>query len=399
MRGDTGIRRHGDRWQVIWYDRGRRHFETVHGSLTMARKVRAQRILEAEHRRHGLRAPRTTPTLREFVEQHWRPEVSGNLSASSRRGYETALVNHVLPAFGSMVLDEISKGAVQRFIADMSTRQRFDYTRGENPRPDRPTLSGRTIKNAVAVLSSILSCAAEDYELIDRNPILGALRERRRRRFPTRALRSKPKVHVLEPDVFKRALEEITRNDVRHMVLFAALTGLRWGEQVGLRIPEDVDWRRNRLIVSRSLYRRVPGIPKTPGSEGEVPICPTVRRILQHAPWKSGYVFGPGGVEPIGQGSWIKRQWHKAQLRAGIRQPISWHDLRHVFVSLLIAAGKHPKQISTWARHTDAGFSMKVYGHLFDSTPITPVEWWDDILWPTGCPYVPAAEVTAAEMR
>jgi integrase len=71
-------------------------------------------------------------------------------------------------------------------------------------------------------------------------------------------------------------------------------------------------------------------------------------------------------------------------------QPISWHDLRHLFVSLLIAAGKHPKYIASAARHRDPGFSLRVYGHLFDSMPVTPVEWWDDLLWPAGCPYLPA---------
>jgi len=27
------------------------------------------------------------------------------------------------------------------------------------------------------------------------------------------------------------------------------------------------------------------------------------------------------------------------------------------------------------------GFSMKRYGYLFDTVKITPVDWWDDLLW------------------
>jgi integrase len=163
---------------------------------------------------------------------------------------------------------------------------------------------------------------------------------------------------------------------------------------VALRV-EDINWRRNRLVITRALYRRVPGAPKTEASIGEVPICPTVRRILQAVRWPRGYIFSVDGTAPIGEGSWVKRQWRKAQQAAGIASPISWHDLRHQFVSLLIAAGKHPKQIADWARHHDAGFSMQKYGHLFDSLPITPVEWWDDLLWPAGCPYVPAPTAAA----
>jgi len=105
--------------------------------------------------------------------------------------------------------------------------------------------------------------------------------------------------------------------------------------------------------------------------------------------------FSVNGETPIGDGSWIKRQWRDAQLAAGIAHPISWHDLRHLFVSLLIAAGKHPKFIATAARHRDPGFSLRTYGHLFDSMPVTSVEWWDDLLWPAGCPHVTSPEESA----
>lgn len=109
--------------------------------------------------------------------------------------------------------------------------------------------------------------------------------------------------------------------------------------------------------------------------------------------------LAPAGVDgetPIGDGSWIKRTWREVQIAAGIAQPTSWHDLRHQFVSLLIAAWKHPKFIASAARHRDPGFSLRTYGHLFDSMPIAAVEWWDDLLWPVGCPFMPAPEAAAA---
>ncbi len=112
-------------------------------------------------------------------------------------------------------------------------------------------------------------------------------------------------------------------------------------------------------------------------------------------PW----AFSPDGETPIGDGSWIKRQWRGAQRAAGIARPISWHDLRHLFVSLLIAAGKHPKYIAPATRHRDPGFSLRTYGHLFDSLPVTAVEWWDDLLWPTGCPFVPTEKAYPIEQR
>ena len=134
--------------------------------------------------------------------------------------------------------------------------------------------------------------------------------------------------NVLEPQDFVRAVQQLD-SPIREAVLFAALTGLRWGEQVAVRIDEDVDLRRNRLRVSRSLYRRAQQTPKTRRSIRDVDLCPTVRRILQTLPRNEGLVFSQDGKTPIGEGSWVKRQWRHAQIDADIKQPIRWHDLRH----------------------------------------------------------------------
>jgi hypothetical protein len=50
------------------------------------------------------------------------------------------------------------------------------------------------------------------------------------------------------------------------------------------------------------------------------------------------------------------------------------------FVSLLIAAGKHPKYIATQAGHASARFTLDRYGHLLERITPQPVEWIDDLL-------------------
>lgn len=168
----------------------------------------------------------------------------------------------------------------------------------------------------------------------------------------------------------------------QEMVVVAALTGLRWGELIALRMEEDVDFRRNKLHITRAFYRRIPQTPKTAQSIRSVDMCPTVRWLLQGRKTREGLVFSADGLRPMGAGNWIKQQWRDAQLRAGRRTPITWHDLRHQFVSLLIAAGKHPKYVAVQAGHSSAGFTLDRYGSLFETLPITSVEWWDDLLWP-----------------
>ncbi|HEV2355997.1 MAG TPA: tyrosine-type recombinase/integrase [bacterium] len=81
----------------------------------------------------------------------------------------------------------------------------------------------------------------------------------------------------------------------------------------------------------------------------------------------------------------MKRQWKKAQVAAGIARPIRWQDLRHQCASLLIAAGKNPLYIAKQMGHKDPGFTLRQYWHLFETIKRTPVEWIDDLVWPTGC--------------
>jgi integrase len=130
----------------------------------------------------------------------------------------------------------------------------------------------------VALRTALLESATVDYDLLPTNLLRGILR---RKNFPTDALRlGDRRPRVLEPEDFKRAVSEL-RPLVLPMVVMSALTGLRWGEQVALRVEEDIDLKRNKIRVSRSFYRRVPQTPKTAQSLRDVDMCPTVRRIVR----------------------------------------------------------------------------------------------------------------------
>jgi integrase len=45
--------------------------------------------------------------------------------------------------------------------------------------------------------------------------------------------------------------------------------------------------------------------------------------------------------------------------------PLRPHDLRHTAVTLWIAAGANPKEVSVRAGHTSVAFTLDRYGHLF----------------------------------
>ncbi len=375
-RRSSGVFQRGHVWYISWNDQfGRRHREAVGPSYSEAVRARAQRMADSRAARFGLKRLRHALTLSEFVETHWRPEVAISFKPSTLRMYETMIRHHLLPFFGDCPLPAITRALTKRYIARKSAQQRSSRSE-RNPNPNRPNLSPKTIKNTVALLSSILEAAAADYELLDANPLRGILR---RTQFPVDPRRpANPRVRILEPEDLQEALRFLNPKALE-MVLVATLTGLRWGELIALRIREDVDFRRNKLRITRALYRRNPQTPKSDHSIRDVDMCPTVRHIFERVPLREGLVFSSDGKSPIGDGSWLKRQWQQAQTRAGVG-PIRWHDLRHQFVSMLIAAGKHPKYIASQAGHASAGFTLDRYGHLLEKPAPQQVEWIDDLL-------------------
>jgi integrase len=149
--------------------------------------------------------------------------------------YEAMLRHHLLPCFGDYPLPAITRATVKKYIALKSVQQRCSRSQTD-PNPNRPHLSTKTIKNTVALLSSILEAAAVDYELLDGNPLRGILR---RTQFSASANRPLlPGVRILELEDFRRAVAFL-KPKVFEMVLVAALTGLRWGELIALRIDQE----------------------------------------------------------------------------------------------------------------------------------------------------------------
>jgi integrase len=48
----------------------------------------------------------------------------------------------------------------------------------------------------------------------------------------------------------------------------------------------------------------------------------------------------------------------------GLGLRVRFHDLRHAYASLLLAAGTHPKVASDLLGHHSAAFTMDVYQHV-----------------------------------
>jgi integrase len=75
-----------------------------------------------------------------------------------------------------------------------------------------------------------------------------------------------------------------------------------------------------------------------------------------------GYVFGSKPDHPFTPTAVQRRAetaWRRAELA-----PVTLHECRHTFASLMIAAGVNAKALSTYLGHSSISITFDRYGHL-----------------------------------
>ena len=124
-------------------------------------------------------------------------------------------------------------------------------------------------------------------------------------------------------------------------VRLSAYTGLRRGELVALRW-KDVDWSGAKLTVSRAFSLGVEGPPKS-GHFRDVPLSDQAFAALERLSQRHDFTSAEDLVlcNAFGRhldATALGRRYNRARDAIGLR-PLRWHDLRHTFGSLLVAAG------------------------------------------------------------
>ena len=232
---------------------------------------------------------------------------------SAVRGYEQALRLRLLPELGGVRLVELERREVQALVG----------------RIQADGLEPSTIRNTLLPLRAIYRQHADDAPV---NPTVGvqlpAVRGRRDR--------------IVGPDQAVELLMALKERD-RALYATAMYAGLRLGELRALRWS-DVDLGTGVIRVERSWDPKEGVIePKSQAGRRRVPIVPVLRELLvEHRMRASsdGWVFGNGDrpLQASSSDARIKRTWKAAGL-----EPITLHEARHTFASLMIAAGVNAK--------------------------------------------------------
>jgi integrase len=105
--------------------------------------------------------------------------------------------------------------------------------------------------------------------------------------------------------------------------------------------------------------------PKSATGRRKVPVPAVLRdHLVEHRMDRDhdGLVFGRSADRPFADSTvWkrARRAWKAAKLT-----PITLHEARHTFASLMIAANVNAKALSTYMGHANISITYDRYGHL-----------------------------------
>ncbi len=272
---------------------------------------------------------RTVPTFQEFAGQKYLPFIKGYKKSWDTD--ESLLRNHIIPRFGKLHLDEITREDIMGFHQDK-------LSSGAAP----------ASANRLVVLMRYMFNLAIEWEIggMKTNPTKGVIlaeENNARERYLSEAELLRLRKEVKESE--NKLLEPI--------VLLLILTGARKREVLDA-CWEDIDFERKtwRFPVTKS------GKPRT------VPLSFNALEILKGLPRVNEFIFpSPKTGKPFVS---IFNSWNQARKRAGL-EDVRVHDLRHSFASFLVNGGRSIYEVGRLLGHTQIKTTMR-YAHLSDET-------------------------------
>ena len=268
------------------------------------------------------------PKFRDFVEKEWKTARYDHFKPTTRKSVGSALKTQLLPNFGTLTLDRITRSRVNRW---------FDqYSRSA------PGGANRVFDTLSGILNHAVLCG-----YIAVNPGRGVRRNPGRKM--TRFL-SREEIHRLHQVIDASVAKCPACAPKADIIRLLLLTGCRRGEIVNLQwreVGEDV----LELVDSKTG-------PRT------VFLSPKAKAVIERQP-RSGspWVFpSPVNREKPRSPDSIYRIWNLARKQAGI-EDVRLHDLRHSVASQAVLKGVPLPVVARLLGHSQVSMTLR-YAHV-----------------------------------
>jgi integrase len=293
-------------------------------------------------------------TLDRFYEERFAPLAEGRWRNSTQKSQPYVIKKHILPRFGNVTLDRITRFDVQTWL---DTLGKEDFSREQLTK----------IRNLFHVICD--EAVKQDY--LERNPCNGV------------------KVNSGRPKC-KRflTLEEIARLDQnlphRERIVFRCLVllGLRPGELFARRWK---DWTGDRLTIDSAVYRGEIGEPKTEKSRGFVWVPKMIQqdlglyRLSVKRAEPEDFIFtGPKG-SPMDSHNYLRRILKPACAVLGVPD-VTHQALRRTCSTYLLPAGT-VKDAQSHLRHASARTTLEFYSQEVPESVRQAVEKMSEMLF------------------
>lgn len=266
-------------------------------------------------------------TLTQFKNQFLRYSESVH-SINHTKSIRTSF-NELIKGIGDIYLSELSKNRLQSYLEERLRK-----------------VSPYAVRRDIINFSSSFSWGINKNYLAE-NYCKGIRKPKLPERLP----------HFFSEDEFKILLDIVENADLKDLIEFAVLTGLRQNDLISLRWSQ-IDFKNNSLILdnrnSLTKSRKVHNIP----------LNLTALQILTKRQIKNEnkeYVFTYLD-EKINQ-NFISKRFSKYVKDACINNNLTFHSLRHTFASWLVQKGVSIYQVSKLMTHSDLRVTQ-IYSHL-----------------------------------
>lgn len=285
-----------------------------------------------------------TTTVGDFLKR-WFDEVARhNLRLATLITHASIMRRHIYPTLSDVKLSQLTPAHLQSLYS-----RKLDEG-----------LSKRTVKYIHTIFHQALGQALK-WNLVPRNV--------------SEAVESPvPDKHRVEPltRVQVRRLLDVLQDDRLYPFYVLLLsTGLRRGEALALT-KDCLDLEEGIVRVEKSLSSiigqgLVVGEPKSERSRRIVALPAFARKVLADhlasQAVESKYVFCTSRGTPFGPRN-VMRHFKKFLEKAGLPRSIRLHDLRHTFVSFMLAENVPPSDVQKIAGHASFSTTVDIYGHL-----------------------------------
>jgi integrase len=335
----------------VFVNHQRRRTKKYFGSNKRLAKEFAEK-LEAKLKLGELGMVHETGVKFEMYSQTWLERIQQTRKFSTHQDYEKMLKRDILPAFGDVDLQDITRDRVKGLAFSA-------LKKGQSP---------KTVQNLIRCLSSLLGHAVEDGLLVVNHALKPG------KFLPKVSKRRKINPFTSAEVVTFLAAARMFAPRLYPLFLCAVRTGLRQGELLGLQWV-DIDFRGQFIEVQRTYARRRLGTPKN-GESRRVDMSDGLAQALKELqverqleavangwrelpPWvfcnESGGLLDPDNLR--------NRVFYGILKIAGMRR-IRFHDLRHTFASLLLQQGETPVYVKDQMGHSSIQVTVDLYGHL-----------------------------------